>query len=207
MIQWVTSQLQNFLRGKVREIADRPPWRRARIGAEAADEEVTGGFDAGVEVEPFEHAREGRDFRPRVRGSRFEQVDRNPEPVPQFGRVVEREDVRKPQLPAFDDPREAGVVRVVIENRRRLLGFDGVDEGLQYFRMGSRWTRACAEGKPNFDAPCGARRRRIEKREGLFLHFCIDCGAWGAYGHGVNLRAGRLGHWYCAVHRPRAGHV
>lgn len=62
-----------------------------------------------------------------------------------------------------------------------------------------------AEGEPNFDAPCGARRGRVEKREGLFLHFCIHCGAWGAYGYGVNLRAGRLGRWYCAVHRPRAG--
>ena len=62
-----------------------------------------------------------------------------------------------------------------------------------------------AEGEPNFDAPCGARRGRIENREGLFLHFCIDCGAWGAYGYGVNLRAGQLGRWYCAVHRPRAG--
>jgi hypothetical protein len=61
------------------------------VGAEAADEEVTGGFDAGVEVEPFEHAREGRDFRPRVRGSRFEQVDRNPEPAPHSAQVVETE--------------------------------------------------------------------------------------------------------------------
>jgi hypothetical protein len=25
----------------------------------------------------------------------------------------------------------------------------------------------------------------------------------GAYGYGVNLRAGRLGHWYCAAHRPK----
>ena len=31
----------------------------------------------------------------------------------------------------------------------------------------------------------GGRRGRVERREGLFLHFCIDCGAWGAYGYGV----------------------
>jgi hypothetical protein len=61
------------------------------------------------------------------------------------------------------------------------------------------------EGEPNFDAPCGARRGRVERREGLFLHFCMDCGAWGAYGYDVNLRAGQLGRWYCALHRPRDG--
>jgi hypothetical protein len=61
------------------------------------------------------------------------------------------------------------------------------------------------EDEPNFDVPCSARRGRIEERDGLFLHFCFDCGAWGAYGYGINLRSGRLGRWYCAVHRPWAG--
>lgn len=60
-----------------------------------------------------------------------------------------------------------------------------------------------AEDEPNFDTPCGARRGRVEKRDGLFLHFCVDCGAWGAFGYGVNFRAGRVGRWYCAAHRPR----
>jgi hypothetical protein len=44
------------------------------------------------------------------------------------------EDVRKPQLSPFDDPRKPDVIRVVIENRRWLLGLDRVDEGLQYLR-------------------------------------------------------------------------
>ena len=44
------------------------------VGAEAADEEVTGGFDARIEVEPLEHAREGRNLGPRIRGSRFQQA-------------------------------------------------------------------------------------------------------------------------------------
>jgi len=29
-------------------------------------------------------------------------------------------------------------------------------------------------------------------------------GAFGAFGYGVSLRAGRLGRWYCAEHRPGA---
>jgi hypothetical protein len=58
------------------------------------------------------------------------------------------------------------------------------------------------QGEPGFDEACQARRGRVEQRGQLFLHFCVKCGAWGAYGHGVNLRAGRTGRWYCAVHRP-----
>jgi hypothetical protein len=58
-------------------------------------------------------------------------------------------------------------------------------------------------GEPNFDQPCAERRGRIEELPGrVFLHFCIECGRWGAFGYGVNLRAGRLGEWYCATHRP-----
>jgi hypothetical protein len=61
-----------------------------------------------------------------------------------------------------------------------------------------------AGGEPSFDEPCAARRGRIEELPGrMFLHFCIECGRWGAFGYGVNLRAGRLGGWYCATHRPQ----
>jgi hypothetical protein len=60
------------------------------------------------------------------------------------------------------------------------------------------------EGEPNFDQPCAERRGRIEELTGrVFLHFCIECGRWGTFGYGVNLRAGRLGEWYCATHRPQ----
>jgi hypothetical protein len=60
-----------------------------------------------------------------------------------------------------------------------------------------------AGGEPSFDKPCAERRGRIEELPGrVFLHFCIECGRWGAFGYGVNLRAGRLGGWYCATHRP-----
>jgi hypothetical protein len=60
-----------------------------------------------------------------------------------------------------------------------------------------------AENEPVFGEPCVARRGRVEWRDGLFLHFCAECGAWGAFGYGVNLRADQLGRWYCAAHRPQ----
>jgi hypothetical protein len=57
-----------------------------------------------------------------------------------------------------------------------------------------------------FDSRGGARRGQVDERpDGLFLHFCEECGAWGAFGYGVSLRTGKLGRWYCAAHRPRAG--
>jgi hypothetical protein len=60
------------------------------------------------------------------------------------------------------------------------------------------------EGEPNFDQPCAERRGRVEEQPSrVFLHFCTECGRWGAFGYGVNLRAGRLGEWYCATHRPQ----
>jgi|HubBroStandDraft_6_1064221.scaffolds.fasta_scaffold822817_2 hypothetical protein len=60
------------------------------------------------------------------------------------------------------------------------------------------------KGEPGFESACAARRGRIEELpDGLLLHFCAECGAWGAFGYGVNLRVGRPGRWYCAEHRPR----
>jgi hypothetical protein len=41
-------------------------------------------------------------------------------------------------------------------------------------------------------------------RRATLLHFCSVCGACGSYGFGVNVRAGRLGRWCCAAHRPGA---
>ena len=61
-----------------------------------------------------------------------------------------------------------------------------------------------AEGEPGLEMPCAARRGRTQEVKGAFLHFCVECGAFGAFGYGVSLRAGRLGRWYCAEHRPRA---
>src|ERR1700722_4084325 len=60
-----------------------------------------------------------------------------------------------------------------------------------------------ADSGPGFGEPRGARRGRVEARDDLFLHFCLECGAWAAFGYGVNLRADQLGRWYCAAHRPQ----
>ncbi len=60
------------------------------------------------------------------------------------------------------------------------------------------------EGEPGLERPCASRRGRVQKLEGaIVLHFCTECGAWGAFGYGVNQRAGRQGRWYCAAHRPQ----
>jgi hypothetical protein len=60
-----------------------------------------------------------------------------------------------------------------------------------------------AEGEPGLEQPCAARRGRVGDRDGVFVHFCDECGRWGPYGYGVNVRADRLGRWYCAAHRPQ----
>jgi hypothetical protein len=61
-----------------------------------------------------------------------------------------------------------------------------------------------ANGEPGLEQPCVARRARVEELSGgLFLHFCAECGAWGAFGYGFNSRTGRRGRWFCAAHRPQ----
>ena len=58
------------------------------------------------------------------------------------------------------------------------------------------------DGEPGLEQPCAARRGRVQELDRAFLHFCVECGAYGAFGYGVNLRAGHLGRWYCGAHRP-----
>jgi hypothetical protein len=60
-----------------------------------------------------------------------------------------------------------------------------------------------AAGEPGFEHPCAARRGRVGDLDGVLVHFCAECGRWGVYGYGVNIRAGRLGRWYCTAHRPK----
>jgi hypothetical protein len=70
----------------------------------------------------------------------------------------------------------------------------------------ARFERAipASNGEPGLKQPCTARRGRVEELpDGSLLHFCAECGAWGAFGYGVNRRAGRQGRWYCAAHRPQ----
>jgi hypothetical protein len=58
------------------------------------------------------------------------------------------------------------------------------------------------EGEPGLELQCAARRGRVQELGEVFLHFCGECGAYGAFGYGVSLRAGRMGLWYCGEHRP-----
>jgi hypothetical protein len=57
--------------------------------------------------------------------------------------------------------------------------------------------------EPGLEEPCEARRGRVEEKNGRLLHFCVDCGRFGPFGDGVELRAGRLGRWYCRQHWPQ----
>jgi hypothetical protein len=65
-----------------------------------------------------------------------------------------------------------------------------------------RWAAppTMATGGPSFEEPCPERRGLVERRGAVFLHFCIECGRWGAYGYGASL--GQDGRWYCRLHRP-----
>jgi hypothetical protein len=47
------------------------------------------------------------------------------------------------------------------------------------------------------------RRGFVGYVDGRFVHFCPECGEWGAHGIGVFLRRGQLGVWYCAEHKPK----
>lgn len=59
-------------------------------------------------------------------------------------------------------------------------------------------------GEFGLEQPYRARRGRVQELPGgQFLHFCAECGRFGAFGYGVRLSAGRFGCWYCGEHRPR----
>ena len=60
-----------------------------------------------------------------------------------------------------------------------------------------------ADDEPGLEQPCATRRGQVKVLGGTFLHFCTTCGAFGAFGYGVSLLAGRRGRWYCGTHRPQ----
>jgi hypothetical protein len=66
---------------------------------------------------------------------------------------------------------------------------------------GNWFDRFGPPGKPSFDQPCPSRRGLVERRGAVLLHFCVTCGAWGAFGYGVV--GDRPGRWYCREHLPR----
>ena len=47
------------------------------------------------------------------------------------------------------------------------------------------------------------RREFVGYADGKFVHYCAECGEWGARRIGVFLRRGQLGVWYCAEHKPK----
>ena len=64
-----------------------------------------------------------------------------------------------------------------------------------------RWVEVVAgANEPSFEMPCPERRGLVERRGRLFLHFCTECGRWGAYGYGAT--GDNPGRWYCWLHRP-----
>jgi hypothetical protein len=63
----------------------------------------------------------------------------------------------------------------------------------------ARWAGSASD-EPPFEEPCPERRGLVERRGAVFLHFCIECGRWGAYGYGATLS--QPGRWYCRLHRP-----
>jgi hypothetical protein len=64
-------------------------------------------------------------------------------------------------------------------------------------------TSAPPSPEPGLEEPCAARRGRMQEINDVLLHFCVECGRFGPFGYGVELRAGRLGRWYCREHWPQ----
>lgn len=95
-------------------------------------------------------------------------------------------------------PVPASVIRRVRQAKLEVLA------ALQGLTARSVCLVAITDGEPGLEQPCAARRGRIQELDGAFLHFCVECGRFGAFGYGVQLRKGRLGRWYCGEHRPEA---
>jgi hypothetical protein len=106
-------------------------------------------------------------------------------------------------------PKHAGpVVKVLAEHKaevlRALAAGASATARSDAKPLSRERTVPVGNGRPGLRQPCAARRGRIEELpDGSLLHFCTECGAWGAFGYGVNMRAGRPGRWFCAAHRPQ----
>jgi hypothetical protein len=80
--------------------------------------------------------------------------------------------------------------------------FENPEDGRATVLSPPRWFAASsASDEPPYDKPCTIRRGLIRRPEGRFEHFCVTCGAWGAFGFGVTGDA--AGRWYCFRHRPK----
>jgi hypothetical protein len=104
--------------------------------------------------------------------------------------------------------RAESVVRLIAEHKAQVLKALAAIVPADRSNAGppSPWFEraiSAADGEPGMEQPCVTRRGRVQQLDRAFLHFCVECGAYGAFGYGVNLRAGRLGRWYCAAHRTQ----
>jgi hypothetical protein len=78
---------------------------------------------------------------------------------------------------------------------------DGIPSEPALLAPGIWFNRFGPPGEPPFDQPCPSRRGLMERRGAVFLHFCVTCGAWGAFGYGAF--GHRPGRWYCREHYRR----
>ncbi len=88
-------------------------------------------------------------------------------------------------------------------------------ERMRRYREGRRRGLSCITVEPPAEAPQPQtqpsasngipedRRGFVGYVDGRFVHYCPECGEWGAHGIGVFLRRGQLGVWYCAEHNPK----
>jgi hypothetical protein len=97
------------------------------------------------------------------------------------------------------------VVKLLAEYKAEVLAV--LAETTPAAKLRSPWFERvlpAVQGEPSIQVPCASRRGRVQRLEdAMVLHFCVECGAWGAFGYNVNLRLGRPGQWYCAAHRPQ----
>jgi hypothetical protein len=106
-------------------------------------------------------------------------------------------------LRAGPRPVPASVVRRVREAKPELLALLH-REGTTLAEMrGFARAPVPRSDEPGLQQPCAGRRGRVGVIDGAFLHFCVECGRFAAFGYGVRLGAGRFGKWYCGEHRPR----
>jgi hypothetical protein len=99
-------------------------------------------------------------------------------------------------LRAGPKPIPAAIIRRVREAKPELLILLQQTSGLRFARLMD------ANGEPGLEQPCAARRGQLQELDRTFLHFCVHCGRFAAFGYDVHLSAGRLGRWYCGEHRP-----
>jgi hypothetical protein len=102
-------------------------------------------------------------------------------------------------------PKRAGpVVKLLAEHKAEVLSaLANIAHEAELLAPTPLFGRVTQPVEPGLEQPCASRRGRVQELDGVFLHFCVECGRFGPYGYGVHLRAGQLGRWYCSAHRSQ----